>query len=342
MLTLDGSHGEGGGQVVRSSLALSAATGTPFRIANIRAGRNKPGILRQHLTALRAAAAVTGADVTGDELGSSEFTFVPGPIRAGDYAFGVGSAGSTMLVLQTVLTSLLLADGPSTIQLKGGTHNPSAPTFDFIARSFLPQIAALGGRVESKLVRPGYFPAGGGEVVFQIEPANKPGELLLLERGAKLEHSGRVDVSNLPTRIAEEERTGAIRKIGWLPEQVECRQIKGSSGPGNVVSLTLRYENVTEIVTAFGIKGVRAKSVGARAGGLARDYMKLTAPVGRHLADQLLLPLALLGGGSMRATELSRHTRTNADVLSWFLGDVVQFTDLGPEGHRIDVAARAT
>jgi len=184
MLTIDGSMGEGGGQVVRSSLALSLVTGTPFRIDKVRAGRKRPGLMRQHLTAVQAAAAVGGARVTGAEIGAQCFTFEPGAVQAGEHRFAVGTAGSATLVLQTVLPALLVAGGPSRLTLEGGTHNPMAPPFDFIAEAFLPLIARMGARCTATLERPGFYPAGGGRFTVEVTPVAE--ELIpfaLLERG---------------------------------------------------------------------------------------------------------------------------------------------------------------
>ena len=171
MKTIDGSHGEGGGQVLRTALALSLLTRTPFRMENIRAKRKTPGLLRQHLTAVNAAAQVCGGAVEGASVGSAALTFVPGTVRGGDYAFAIGTAGSTMLVLQTILLPLALADAPSTVEIEGGTHNPSAPPHDFMERAFLPLLRRMGVEVELELLRPGFYPAGGGKIRVRITPA---------------------------------------------------------------------------------------------------------------------------------------------------------------------------
>jgi RNA 3'-terminal phosphate cyclase (ATP) len=157
MLTIDGSLGKGGGQILRTALALATVTGKPFRIEKIRAGRPKPGLLRQHLTAVKAAATISDAIVTGAELGSGALTFTPGHLRAGEFAFAVGTAGSATLVLQTILPALLTAPAPSTLVLEGGTHNPAAPPFDFLVKSFLPLINRMGPTVTAELERPGFI-----------------------------------------------------------------------------------------------------------------------------------------------------------------------------------------
>ena len=180
MLTIDGRNGEGGGQVLRTALSLSVALGQPVRVTHVRGKRAKPGLLRQHLTALRAAAEISAGTAVG-ELGGSEIELRPGPVRAGAYEFRIGSAGSTLLVLQTVLPPLLLAGGPSTLVLEGGTHNPLAPPFEFVARAFAPLLARLGARLELELVRPGFHPAGGGVLCARITPPVRAMPLELLE-----------------------------------------------------------------------------------------------------------------------------------------------------------------
>src|SRR4051812_15499079 len=168
MIEIDGSEGEGGGQILRSALSLSICTGQPFRIVKVRANRDKPGLMRQHLTAVKAAAEICAGDVDGAELGSRALTFRPGKLAAGDYSFAIGTAGSCTLVLQTVLPPLLAAAGESRVRITGGTHNPAAPPFDFLLRSFLPQVVRMGADVSLELVTPGFFPRGGGEIRAHI------------------------------------------------------------------------------------------------------------------------------------------------------------------------------
>ena len=173
-VALDGRQGEGGGQILRSGLTLSAITGRPLKLDHIRGGRKRPGLMRQHLACVRALAEITGAEVSGDTLGSKELSFAPGPARAGKYRFAIGSAGSTGLVLQTVLVPLLLADGPSELVLEGGTHNSMAPPFNALKHSFVPLIEAMGGRVQLDLERAGFYPAGGGLSLIHISEPTRP------------------------------------------------------------------------------------------------------------------------------------------------------------------------
>ena len=337
-VTIDGSAGEGGGQILRTSLSLSLLTGTPFRIDKIRAQRRKPGLLRQHLTAVRAAAKVGRAEVDGAALGSARLTFLPGKVRPGEYRFAVGSAGSATLVLQTVLPALITADGPSTLTLEGGTHNPWAPPFDFLQRAFLPVIRRMGPKIEATLVRPGFYPAGGGQFDVTIEPRPVLRRLDLLERGEIVRQSARAVVSRLPLAIALRE-IKTVRDQISLPDDCVTAESVDSQGPGNCVTIEIQSEQITEVFTGFGQKGVAAEKVAAGAAQQARQYLKAGVPVGQQLADQLLIPVALAGGGSFRTLAPSRHTSTNLEVLRRFLDVEIRTEQLSPEVWQISIEA---
>jgi RNA 3'-terminal phosphate cyclase (ATP) len=321
MILIDGSTGEGGGQVLRTSLGLSLVTGQPFRIENIRARRPRPGLMRQHLTAVRAAAQISDANVTGNAIGSRELRLEPGPVRPGQYEFAVGTAGSATLVLQTVLPALAIADGPSHLTLKGGTHNPWSPPFDFLANAFLPLLARMGAEVTATLVRPGFYPAGGGEFTVDIQPA--PGgafkSLELMNRGEILSRRGRAIVAGLPERIAERELRVVEKKLGWTEDRLTVEQAEDSVGPGNILMLEIVSEHVTEVFTAFGEKDVRAETVAHRAVAQARAYLAAGVPVGPFLADQLLVPMAMAGAGRFRTVAPTRHTTTSIEVIRQFM-----------------------
>jgi RNA 3'-terminal phosphate cyclase (ATP) len=340
MITIDGSSGEGGGQVLRTALALSLATGRPFRIDNIRASRKKPGLLRQHLTAVQAATAVGDARVEGDALGSSALTFTPRGVKAGNYRFAIGSAGSATLVLQTVLPPLVLAGASTTLSLEGGTHNPWAPPFDFLVRVFLPLVNQLGPRVDATLVRPGFYPAGGGCFTVTIEPAPRLMRAEWLTRGDIVTRRVRALVANLPRDIAAREVKTAIRLLNWDGACGQLETVTGTSGPGNVVLVEVESEHVTEICAGFGEAGTPAESVAERPAKEARRYVASGVPVGCHLADQLLPVLALGGGGSFRTLPLSRHALTNIDVIREFVDCHIAVTDEGREVVRVDVEPR--
>lgn len=326
MLTIDGSQGEGGGQILRSALALAIVTVTPFRIEKIRAGRKKPGLMRQHLTAVLAAERICSARVDGAAIGSTALTFAPGPARGGDYSFSIGTAGSTTLVLQTILLPLLTAGAPSRVVLEGGTHNPFAPPFDFLDKTYLPQIHRMGPAVRAVLERPGFFPAGGGRIAVEIEPAARLRGFDLLERGALRGRRARAAVAHLPRHIAERELRVIGRKLNWPAETLEAVEVADAHGPGNVVTIEVSHEHVCEVFTGFGEVGRPAEAVANLVVDDCRRYLKATAPVGEHLTDQLMLPLALAGGGSFRSTGLTRHARTHVELIHMFLGATIEET----------------
>ncbi|MHC4610078.1 MAG: RNA 3'-terminal phosphate cyclase, partial [Planctomycetota bacterium] len=340
MLTIDGSRGEGGGQILRTSLALSLVTGRPFHIDNIRAGRPKPGLARQHATAVQAAARIGSANAEGAEVGSKELTFVPGSVAPGEYEFAVGTAGSASLVLQTVLPALLTASQPSRLTLEGGTHNPFAPPFDFLARSFLPIVNRMGPRVAARLERPGFYPAGGGLVTVSIEPSAELGRIELTQRGEVRRKTARAVVANLPRRIAERELAVLQREFGWDASCLRVEEVPAARGPGNVVIIEIESEQLTEVFTAFGQRGVRAETVAERAVQQARRYLEADVPVDEHLADQLLVPMALAGGGVFRTLELSPHARTNVEVLEAFVNCDLAAEPSGPGAWLVRVSAR--
>jgi len=319
MITIDGSAGEGGGQILRTSLALSLVTGAPFRIEKIRAGREKPGLLRQHLTAVNAAAQIGQAKVEGAALKSCELSFEPGKILPGEHRFAVGTAGSTTLVLQTVLPALLTASATSTLFLEGGTHNPFAPPFDFFEKAFLPLIRRMGPGVHAFLEQPGFYPAGGGRIRVLVEPCAALSRLDLPHRGEVRRRLARALVAGLPRNIGDREVKAVRDLLGWERGSLRVEEVPNPAGPGNVLTLEIGSEQVTEVFTGFGQRGVRAEAVAAEAVDEARRYLASSAPVGVHLADQLLLPMALAGGGSFRTVAPSRHTITNLEVLKQFL-----------------------
>jgi RNA 3'-terminal phosphate cyclase (ATP) len=337
VIEIDGSQGEGGGQVLRTSLALSLITGTPFRIFDIRANRKPPGLRKQHLAAVRAAAQVGAAQVQGAEVGARELTFTPGEVKAGDHRFAVGSAGSCTLVLQTVLPPLLLAKGTSRLTLEGGTHNPKAPTFDFLDRVYLPLVERLGPRVKATLDRPGFYPAGGGAMRCTIEPAPLAPHFKLLERGRIVDVRAVALVANLPRHIGERELEIVRRRMQWREQ--DCRVVEDdrSPGPGNALMLEVEAQHGRELVSAFGERGVRAEDVAKAAVRELEAFLAADVPVGEHLADQLLLLLALAGGGSFRTLPLSGHATTQIDVMARFLPVKVAVTQVGDQAHDVRV-----
>ncbi|MEM7058293.1 MAG: RNA 3'-terminal phosphate cyclase [Pseudomonadota bacterium] len=322
MLDIDGSYGEGGGQVLRTSLSLSVALRRPIRLTKIRAGRPKPGLMRQHLTCVRAAAEISGAKVEGDHIGSTEITFRPGAVEAGDYTFRVGTAGSAMLVLQTVAPPLLLA-GASTIQVEGGTHNPSAPPWELIDRAWMPAVRKMGGEISGRLERYGFMPAGGGRAVILIGKG-APCPIQMLERGEMIERSAEAIFANLPVSIAERELKKVSQRMSLADSHLHLREVK-SNGPGNAVIVSLTHSQGTEVVAEFGTKQRSAENVATQVSKDAEVFMAMNAPVGRYLADQLLVSMALMAGGRIRTFRPTRHTVTNKDIINRFVPDTVVF-----------------
>ncbi len=318
MITIDGSYGEGGGQILRTALALSLVTGKPFSINNIRAGRKKPGLMRQHLTAVNAAVEIGDAAIEGNRIGSQAFRFEPVTVKSGNYRFAIGSAGSCTLVFQTILPALLIAGEPSEIILEGGTHNPFAPPFDFLEKAFLPVINRMGPAVRAVLEKPGFYPAGGGRFKVSVDPAGM-NRIDLIERGKVIGRRARAAVANLPVSIANRELKVIRDELEWAREQLAVVDVEDSQGPGNILSVEIVSENVTEVFTGFGQKGISAEKVAKRTVRTVREYLAADVPVGRYLADQLLLPMAMAGGGKFWTLSPTKHTSTNAEIIKKFI-----------------------
>lgn len=329
MLVIDGSYGEGGGQVLRTALALAILTGQSVRFEHIRAGRRKPGLRPQHLTGVRAAAAVCGARLEGAALGSQMVTFVPGgPPRPGEYIFDVteaargGSAGSVGLVLQTVLLPLALAGGESRLTLRGGTHVPWAPSVSYLEHVFLPHLTRMGVHVQVELVRWGFYPAGGGEIQVRIMGREGPlCPILLTGRGEPRRVWGTAAVMNLPAHIPQRlaARARNVLAEAGLQAQVEPRRLRGA-GPGAGIFLFAECAHSTAGFTAYGRKGLPAERVAEAACEDLLAHHRSAGPADPHLADQLVLPMALAAGESRVVTSrVSQHLLTNVWVVQQFL-----------------------
>ncbi|KLU07896.1 RNA 3'-terminal phosphate cyclase [Rhodopirellula islandica] len=328
MIEINGSEGEGGGQIVRSSLALAAVTGQPIRLTNIRGGRKKPGLLRQHLAGVRAIKQVCSGDVSGDQLGSNELTLVPGELSGGDHCFEVGSAGSAILVAQTILPVLLHADAPSTIEIGGGTHAAWAPPFDFFRRCYLPLLARMNANVEVDLESHGFYPAGGGRMVMKVTPSSGMNGLTLTDRIGKLKPKVTALVSRIPASVGERECDLIARKTGWDKKAFQVLDVPRAGGPGNVVMIELGFDNVCELIIGFGKIGVKAEQIARATLREARAHLASEVPVGAYLADQLLLPMGLAARhghrSEFRTGPLSQHSQTHIEVLQRFLDVKIQ------------------
>lgn len=337
MIEIDGSEGEGGGQVVRNACALSLVTGQPFRIVNVRGNRAKPGLMRQHVTAIEAALAIGGANAEGIAVGSSEIAFTPGRITPGEYRFAVGTAGSTGLVFQTLLMPLLLADAPSRLVLDGGTHNMMAPPFDFIARVFVPVVRRMGAQIEMRLTRHGFYPRGGGRIEVDITPG-KLTPIDCVDRGALQSVSATALFAALPFDIADRMLKATRKHLpDWADDAFAARELPADQGPGIALLLEAAFEHGGEIVTGFGKLGVSAESLAKTAAHRMAGFLATDAFAGPYLADQLLLPFALAGGGSFTTVKLSQHCLTAADIIERFTGRRMMFEVRQGESNLVTV-----
>ena len=327
MIEIDGQAG--GGQLLRTALALSLCTGEAFAMTGIRARRERPGLLRQHLTAVEAARAVGEARVDGAAIGSTELRFTPNGVRAGEHRWSIGTAGSTTLVLQTVLPALWMHGVAARLTIEGGTHNPQAPTADFIDEAFLPLMARMGLDGDFVLAGHGFYPAGGGSISFDLRPSAKPSALHLPQRGALVERHARAILSAISPGVAQRELEVARRRLGLTEDETSVRQIKPPVGPGNALSIRLRAEHSTAVFTGFGVKRVSAERVAELASNAAHEWLNTDVAIDEHLADQLLLPMALAGEGSFSTTSPSDHTRSNAALIETFLPVEFSFQDEG-------------
>lgn len=338
MLTIDGSFGEGGGQILRTSLAMSLISGTAVQLIRIRANRDKPGLRQQHLTCVQAAAKIGDATVEGARVGSSEIIFQPKTVKAGEYTFAIGTAGSTSLVFQTVLPPLLLAPGTSTLRFEGGTHNEKAPPFDFVKNTFVPVLQKLGAKIEVELERHGFYPRGGGAFTAVIEGGAKLSPIELLERAPNFKESARALVVGLPSSIADRELNVVKNKLGIGTHEREL--VDRGPSPGNALFIEAELGTHREVFTGFGEKGKPAEQVAEDAIAEYAAWKRFDVPVGEHLADQLLIPFALAGGGTYRTLPPSLHTTTNIEVLRKFLELEVELTPESSGAFRIHVAPK--
>jgi RNA 3'-terminal phosphate cyclase (ATP) len=350
---IDGSRGEGGGQILRTAMSLSAITGRPLRIERIRAGRPKPGLAAQHLTAIRSAAAVCAANVSGATLGSSAIRFEPAsaPI-AGNYRFDVaearegGSAGAATLVLQTVAMPAAFAQGLSRFRILGGTHIAASPTFDYVREVWLPLLNRIGVRIEAELEAFGFYPVGRGEIEARVEGL-RPGAMLqpisLIERGRLLSISGRAIAANLPAhipqRMADRARTlleGAAPRIDIEPLIVRA------ACPGAALYLGAEYEHLRVGFNSLGARGKSSEAVAEEAAGALITHNRSGAAMDAHLADQMLLPLALAAGPSAFTCEaVTRHIETNAWVIEEFGAARVVIGKTAEGGVQIGITPQA-
>ena len=327
MIQIDGSYGEGGGQILRTSLSLAAITGQPIRIDCIRAGRQKPGLAAQHLTAVRAAAAICQAKVRGDALGSMTLEFIPaGSAEAGQFTFDVsearegGSAGTVALVLQTILLPLVLATGDSQVTLRGGTHVTHSPPFTYIEQVYLPMLNRMGVQASARLRAWGWYPQGGGEVELRLSGGSKLRGINLLQRGDLRQVRGLAVVTQLPSHIPQRMASRAENLLHQAEHRATVQPLRERGiAPGAGIFLTAEYENSLAGFGALGRVGLPAEKVAQMACEELLEFHQTGAPVDVHLGDQLLLPAALASEASQyRVAQISNHLTTNAWVIEQF------------------------
>lgn len=351
LVEIDGSMGEGGGQMLRSSLALSMVTGRPVKLHNIRAKRSNPGLMRQHLAAVNAAIDVSNAAHSDVKLGSKELIFEPNAVNGLHRTFQIGSAGSCTLVLQTILPALILATDESKVTVEGGTHNPMAPPFEFLERAYLPIINAMGPEVSIELLRHGFYPKGGGKVQAVVRPSKSLQGIVLDESGDLKLRSANACLSRLPMHIAEREISKLKQLLKWKSNECHAHDFDAIC-EGNYAFVELKYDQVTEVFSAIGARGKPAESVARELAEEVQEYLSWNVPVGRHLADQIMLPMAIGAwqarqaatppmhrvGGSFITGPLTDHSRTHIDVIKAFMDINIRVESIDDVRNRVTIA----
>jgi RNA 3'-terminal phosphate cyclase (ATP) len=321
MIHIDGSLGEGGGQVFRSALTLSMMTGLDFRIDKIRSNRKNPGLRPQHMKAVQAAAEICGASFEGGQIGSQKITFSPGNVKAGKYRFDIGTAGSTALVLQTLLLPLSKADVPSTVTISGGTHVPWSPCFHYLDLNYLPFLWKLGLDIHVRMEKAGFYPRGGGQIRATIGPSEQLTPVRFAERGRLLEIRGISAVANLSRNIATRQRRQVIGRLGrrFPLNDIRIFEMQAPS-PGSLILLLAEFEHTHVCYFALGQKGKSADKVADEAIAKFEAFMATNGVIDEYLADQILLPLAFAKGTSVFYTsKVTNHLITNAKIIEVFL-----------------------
>jgi RNA 3'-terminal phosphate cyclase (ATP) len=343
MIELDGSEGEGGGQILRSALALSILTRRPFKLVNIRARRSKPGLQPQHLMCVRAAGGVSGATYKGASVGSAVLYFEPGAVKSGTYTFSIGTAGATSLVLHTVYLPLALrGDAPSTVIVTGGTHNAHAPCYHFLETTWAAYMARLGIKIELEMTRPGFYPRGGGEIRAVVHPCSRVGGLSLLTCPELTTAGGFSATAALPESVNKKQarRLSVRLKAEGVESHIPTEEWEAAN-PGSVAAVIFRQAPVPPLFFGLGERGKPAESVADDAADEAIAFRDAKAPVDSHSADQLLLPLAFSDDASeYKASEITRHTTTNIDTIRKFVDRDVKVEPAEGKSGIVRVAAR--
>jgi RNA 3'-terminal phosphate cyclase (ATP) len=324
MIEIDGGYGEGGGQIVRTALGLSCLFQKPFRMFNIRKNRKKPGLMPQHLTCVKAAQSISGAEVNGDYQNSTELLFSPGRVQGGNFSFDIGTAGSTSLVMQTVIPGLLFSGQKATVKVTGGTHVPFSPSFPYLAGIFGRFLEMIGIRILFSIDSYGFYPKGGGRIRAEIFPSEKVTPLRKTERGQLLGFSGFSGVGNLPAGIAERQRNSFLSRV--LAQTIEKKRFERielvevmTPGTGTFIDVTAVFEHSVAGFTALGARGKRAEAVGEEAAAEFIRYYGSEGALDHHIADQIVLYLALCSAESLFTTAaITSHLTTNLWVIGLF------------------------
>lgn len=321
MIELDGAEGEGGGQILRTSLALSLVTGQGFHLRNLRAGRSKPGLHPQHLASVNAAAEIGQAKTRGASLNSTDLVFEPGEVRPGDYHFRVGTAGATALVLQTIYVPLALASAASTVKIEGGTHVRAAPCYHFLETTWAAYLCHVGLHVRLKMHRPGFYPRGGGLIEATILPWTERSPLNL----DRLDQAERIRafsaVAGLPVHVQRRQAERMSERLAPLKVDVTMREERWDGGPGSVAGIELLTAPAPTLFVGLGERGKPSERVADEAVDQVLAFLA-AEPLGvdEHSADQLVLPLALVPEPSRFAVaNVSSHLLTNIAVIRRFV-----------------------
>ena len=340
MLEIDGSYGEGGGQILRSAVALSALTGQELRISNIRAKRDRPGLAAQHLAAVRGVASLCDAELSRAEVGSTEITFSPGKVKGGEHRIDVGTAGSVTLVLQACLLASVNAEKATELEVIGGTNVRMSPPADYYSNVLLPLLSRMGMDIKLEIVQRGFYPRGGGRVRAAMAPSS-PGPLVLEERGDLVEMGGTSFTQDLPDHVAER-MSHAIRKR-LLGEELRIRTERASgASPGAGIALYAKFRNTVLGADALGERGVPSEKVGESAARRLWEELDGPGTLDVHAADQLVAYMALAGGpSSFVVREVTEHLRTQMWLVQQFLDVKFEVSKAG-RGHRVEVVPART
>ncbi len=323
LIEIDGSYGEGGGQILRTALALSAVLKKPFTVHHIRSKRKNPGLQAQHLEAVEALARITEAQTEGAVFGSQEIVFIPQRILPGDYRFEVKTAGSVTLLLQAILLPLCLSGGSSTVTLIGGTHVPWSPSFHYLSEVFLPALRRMGLSADAAIEQWGFYPRGGGEIRLGINPVDELKPISLVERGSLRRIRGISASSHLPKHVAERQRKQALDRVLMelkVDAEIAVEHEVPSSGPGSFLFLLAEYENIFAGFSSLGSRGKPAEKVADEAVDSLKDFTNSEGCIDPHLADQLIPFMAMVKGDSaFSTTYMTEHLLTNLWVVNRFL-----------------------